>query len=102
MAFSARCVQLMKPNRRANEFNESAFRLFAAADLTEGCAGHITARDPIDPECFWVNPFGVHFGLITPDKLLLLRDIRDTVAAETMQGSTTTLKSFPLRVLSDS
>ncbi len=35
-----------------------AFRIFAKFGFSEGVAGHITLRDPIDPECFWVNPFG--------------------------------------------
>lgn len=35
-----------------------AFRIFAKFDLSEGVAGHITLRDPVDPTSFWVNPFG--------------------------------------------
>lgn len=35
-----------------------AFRIFAKHGLSEGIAGHITLRDPVDPGCFWVNPFG--------------------------------------------
>lgn len=35
-----------------------AFRIFAKFDFCEGVAGHITLRDPVDPHCFWVNPFG--------------------------------------------
>ncbi len=35
-----------------------AFRIFARHGLTEGVAGHITVRDPVDPASFWVNPFG--------------------------------------------
>lgn len=35
-----------------------AFRIFAKFDLSEGVAGHITVRDPVDPTSFWVNPFG--------------------------------------------
>lgn len=35
-----------------------AFRIFAQFKFAEGVAGHITLRDPVDPECFWVNPFG--------------------------------------------
>ena len=35
-----------------------AFRVFAKFDLGESIAGHITVRDPVDPESFWVNPFG--------------------------------------------
>jgi len=35
-----------------------AFRIFAKAGFSEGVAGHITLRDPVDPKSFWVNPFG--------------------------------------------
>jgi len=49
-----------------------AFRIFAHLGFDDGVAGHITVRDPIIPNAFWVNPFGVHFGLITPDILLLV------------------------------
>jgi len=50
-----------------------AFRIFAKMGLyTEGVAGHITLRDPVDPRSFWVNPFGLHFSLITPEDLILV------------------------------
>jgi len=49
-----------------------AFRIFADLGFDDGVAGHITCRDPIQPDAFWVNPFGVHFSLITPDLLLLV------------------------------
>ncbi|KAI0362354.1 arad-like aldolase/epimerase [Trametes cingulata] len=49
-----------------------AFRLFGKLGYDEGVAGHITVRDPIRPDCFWVNPFGKHFCLIQPDDLLLV------------------------------
>lgn len=42
----------------------AAFRLFARFGFSEGVAGHITVRDPEHKECFWVNPFGMHFGQI--------------------------------------
>ena len=35
-----------------------AYRIFGHYGLNEGVAGHITVRDPIDPDTFWVNPFG--------------------------------------------
>ncbi|EIT79204.1 permease of the major facilitator [Aspergillus oryzae 100-8] len=47
-----------------------AFRIFAKFDLSEGVAGHITVRDPVDPTSFWVNPFGMHFSLIEDDDLI--------------------------------
>ncbi|CAA7271762.1 unnamed protein product [Cyclocybe aegerita] len=34
-----------------------AFRIFGNFGYNEGVAGHITVRDPIRPDCFWVNPF---------------------------------------------
>jgi len=49
-----------------------AFRIFAHLGYDEGVAGHITVRDPIKPDCFWVNPFGRHFSLIQPSDLLLV------------------------------
>lgn len=47
-----------------------AFRVFAHFGFSEGVAGHITVRDPVDPTSFWVNPFGMHFSLITDDDLI--------------------------------
>ncbi|KAI9737949.1 MAG: hypothetical protein M1834_009319 [Cirrosporium novae-zelandiae] len=49
-----------------------AFRVFAKFDFCDGVAGHITLRDPVDPTSFWVNPFGMHFSLITDDDLILV------------------------------
>lgn len=36
-----------------------AFRVFSNFGLAEGVAGHITVRDPVDCNSFWVNPFGM-------------------------------------------
>ena len=47
-----------------------AFRIFAKFGFSEGVAGHITLRDPVDPTSFWVNPFGMHFSLIKDDDLI--------------------------------
>lgn len=47
-----------------------AFRLFGRFGFDEGVAGHITARDPEDPERFWVNPFGMSFKQIKVSDLL--------------------------------
>ena len=49
-----------------------AFRLFGAFGFSEGVAGHITARDPILTDHFWVNPFGMHFSLIRVSDLILV------------------------------
>lgn len=47
-----------------------AYRIFGHYGLNEGVAGHITVRDPIEPETFWVNPFGVDFNCINKSDLL--------------------------------
>ena len=47
-----------------------AYRIFGHFGLNEGIAGHITVRDPIEPETFWVNPFGVDFNRINKSDLL--------------------------------
>jgi ribulose-5-phosphate 4-epimerase/fuculose-1-phosphate aldolase len=48
-----------------------AFRLFDKFGFNEGVAGHITARDPEKEDHFWLNGFGVDFGSITVDDLIL-------------------------------
>ncbi|MEM9544094.1 MAG: class II aldolase/adducin family protein [Cyanobacteria bacterium P01_E01_bin.42] len=50
----------------------AAFRLFARYGFDEGVAGHLTARDPEFPDCFWVNPFGMYFGHIRVSDLVLV------------------------------
>jgi len=49
-----------------------ALRAFAKHGFDMGVAGHITARDPEFPDRFWVNPFGLHFGLVRPRDLILV------------------------------
>jgi ribulose-5-phosphate 4-epimerase/fuculose-1-phosphate aldolase len=49
-----------------------AFRLFARFGFDEGVAGHITVRDPEHTDCFWVNPFGMHFSQIRVSDLILV------------------------------
>lgn len=48
----------------------AAFRIFAKYGFDEGVAGHITYRDPVAPDTFWVNPFGTAFGLMTASDLI--------------------------------
>lgn len=47
-----------------------AFRVFARKGYTEGGAGHISVRDPVDPTTFWINPVGKHFGLMKASDLV--------------------------------
>jgi ribulose-5-phosphate 4-epimerase/fuculose-1-phosphate aldolase len=50
----------------------AAFRVFGKFGFSEGVAGHITARDPGNPEQFWVNPFGMAFSQIKVSDLILV------------------------------
>jgi ribulose-5-phosphate 4-epimerase/fuculose-1-phosphate aldolase len=59
----------------------AGFRLFAKFGFEEGVAGHITARDPIEPETFWVNPFVVPFAHVRASDL-----IRVNHAGEVVEG----------------
>jgi ribulose-5-phosphate 4-epimerase/fuculose-1-phosphate aldolase len=48
----------------------AAYRLFDRFGFNEGIAGHLTARDPEFPDTFWVNPFGLSFGLIRASDMI--------------------------------
>ncbi len=49
-----------------------ALRIFGRVGFGEGVAGHITARDPEFPDCFWVNPFAMSFRHISVSDLILV------------------------------
>lgn len=51
-----------------------AFRVFAHYGFDWGIGGHITCRDPILNDHFWVNPLGVHFSAIRASNLVLVND----------------------------
>ena len=48
------------------------FRVFGRFGFSEGVAGHITVRDPENPDWFWVNPFGMAFSQIKASDLILV------------------------------
>jgi ribulose-5-phosphate 4-epimerase/fuculose-1-phosphate aldolase len=60
----------------------AAFRIFSHLGFDEGVAGHITARDPEHADLFWVNPFGIHFGLMHVSDLICVNE-----AGEIVDGS---------------
>lgn len=57
----------------------AAFRIFAKFGFDEGVAGHLTLRDPILQDHFWVNPFGLAFSQMTVSDLLLISPNGDIV-----------------------
>ncbi|KAJ5378986.1 hypothetical protein N7509_012105 [Penicillium cosmopolitanum] len=50
----------------------AAFRVFADRGFDEGIAGHISVRDPILTDHFWLNPLSMHFSLIKVSDLILV------------------------------
>jgi len=56
-----------------------ALRIFGRLGFGEGVAGHITARDPEFPDCFWVNPFGKSFRHMRVSDLILVNHSGDVI-----------------------
>ena len=48
----------------------ASLRIFGKFGFDEGVAGHITVRDPIDTDTFWVNPLGRSFKQMRVSDLL--------------------------------
>ena len=65
--------------RYRKEHLAAAFRVWARLGYDEGVAGHITVRDPERTDHFWVNPFGLHFGLISVSDLILVNHAGEVV-----------------------
>jgi ribulose-5-phosphate 4-epimerase/fuculose-1-phosphate aldolase len=50
----------------------AAYRIFSLYGYDAGIAGHISCRDPILADHFWVNPLAVHFSRIRVSDLVLV------------------------------
>lgn len=50
----------------------AAFQYWGKLGYAEGLSGHITVRDPVMPDHYWMNPIAVHFSSITVSKLVLV------------------------------
>ncbi|KAJ5235262.1 Meiotically protein [Penicillium citrinum] len=56
------------------EHMAAAFRYFGKLGYGEGVSGHISMRDPILKDHFWMNPFAKHFSTIKASDLVLVDD----------------------------
>ena len=70
------CTSVADERRYRKQRLAAAFRVFSRYGFDEGVAGHITARDPEQTDCFWVNPFGMDFGRIRVKDLAARRSRR--------------------------
>ncbi|KZM22371.1 hypothetical protein ST47_g6474 [Ascochyta rabiei] len=52
----------------------AAYRIFAKRGFDEGVAGHISVRDPILEDHFWLNPLSTHFSQIKVSDLILVNE----------------------------
>jgi len=60
----------------------AAFRVFADRGFDEGVAGHISVRDPILTDHFWLNPLSQHFSQICVSDLILVNEHGDVVIGD--------------------
>lgn len=66
-----------------------AFRLFAREGYAEGISGYISERDPEFEDRFWINPLGVHFGMLKASDMICVTIDGDVVGGN-MAGSINT------------
>ncbi|KAF1849268.1 arad-like aldolase/epimerase [Cucurbitaria berberidis CBS 394.84] len=60
----------------------AAYRVFASRGFDEGVAGHISVRDPILTDHFWLNPLSTHFSLIRVSDLILVNEAGEVVEGD--------------------
>jgi len=60
----------------------AAFRVFADRGFDEGVAGHISVRDPLLTDHFWLNPLSQHFSQIKVSDLILVNEDGDVVEGD--------------------
>jgi ribulose-5-phosphate 4-epimerase/fuculose-1-phosphate aldolase len=60
----------------------AAYRIFASRGFDEGVAGHISVRDPILTDHFWLNPLSAHFSLIRVSDLILVNEEGEVVEGD--------------------
>ncbi|KAI9929198.1 hypothetical protein ASPWEDRAFT_36821 [Aspergillus wentii DTO 134E9] len=54
------------------EHMAAAFRFFGKQGYGEGISGHISMRDPVLKDHFWMNPYAKHFSVMKASDLVLV------------------------------
>lgn len=65
------------------EHMAGVFRVFGRRGYTEGTAGHISVRDPVEPNTFWINPLGIHFSLLKASDMVRVDEEGNLVGGNT-------------------
>jgi ribulose-5-phosphate 4-epimerase/fuculose-1-phosphate aldolase len=68
------------------EHMAGSFRVFAREGFAEGISGHISVRDPEFEDRFWINPLGIHFGMLKASDMICV-DLDGNVVDGNMDGS---------------
>lgn len=58
--------------------------LGSAGYNNEGAGGHVTVRDPVKPDHFWINPHGKSFNWMRPEDLVLVNKHGEVVEGGNM------------------
>jgi hypothetical protein len=58
-------ASLLKKRTWVKEHLALCFRMWGDLGFGHGVSGHITVKDPILKDHYWINPLGMHFGCIT-------------------------------------
>ncbi|KAL4794283.1 class II aldolase/adducin N-terminal [Aspergillus venezuelensis] len=68
--------------RYCKEHLACAFRVFADQGFDEGVAGHMSLRDPIHPDRFWINPYAIHFADIKVSDLVCVDETAQVIEGQ--------------------
>ena len=68
---TARAVDVQREERKRHV--ALGYRVFAALGWGDLGDGHISARDPERPDCFWLLDVGTPFGRAVPENLVLVQ-----------------------------
>ncbi len=72
----------------AKQHMAAAFRTFARLGWADGASGHISLRDPVNREWFWINPYAKHFALMKASDLVLVDQSGKPVVATSKKVNT--------------
>lgn len=65
----------------------AAFHLLASLHMNLGVSGHLSVRDPVRADCFWVNPFGVGYGAMRAADLALVSHDGDVIEGHAINAA---------------
>jgi len=82
LAAAPRHTDLYLERQHRKERLAASYRLFAQYGFEVGVAGHFTARDPLEPSHYWINPLGVAFSQIRVSHLLRVNSQGEVVEGQ--------------------